>query len=163
MILMRENPFQGPLEGVGPKSLDYFGPWNGNQRRKCHLRPKKSRLSGPAPSNGPINGFSRIKISKSKCNIKNRYIGNFMSTSFCNLYSVFYILYSVFYILYSVFCILYSVFCILYSVFCILYLYSVFCILYSVFYILYSVFCILYPVFCTVCCEFACMSIAAAV
>jgi hypothetical protein len=26
MILMRENPFRGPLEGVGPENLDFFGP-----------------------------------------------------------------------------------------------------------------------------------------
>jgi hypothetical protein len=24
--LMRENPFRGPLEGVGPENRDYFGP-----------------------------------------------------------------------------------------------------------------------------------------
>ncbi len=26
MILMRENPFRGPLEGVGPENRDFFGP-----------------------------------------------------------------------------------------------------------------------------------------
>jgi hypothetical protein len=26
MILMGENPFRGPLEGLGPKNLDFFGP-----------------------------------------------------------------------------------------------------------------------------------------
>ncbi len=26
MILMRENPFRGPLEGVDPENLDFFGP-----------------------------------------------------------------------------------------------------------------------------------------
>jgi hypothetical protein len=26
MILMRENPFPGPLEGVGPESQDFFVP-----------------------------------------------------------------------------------------------------------------------------------------
>jgi hypothetical protein len=26
MILMRENPLQGLLEGVGPENLDFFGP-----------------------------------------------------------------------------------------------------------------------------------------
>jgi hypothetical protein len=26
MILMRENPFRMPLEGVGPESRDFFGP-----------------------------------------------------------------------------------------------------------------------------------------
>ncbi len=48
----------------------------------------------PTPSNGLSNGFSRIKIIKSKRHIKK---GTLV-------------------ILYSIFCILYSVFCILYSV-----------------------------------------------
>ncbi len=26
MILMRENPFREPLEGVGPENRDFFGP-----------------------------------------------------------------------------------------------------------------------------------------
>jgi hypothetical protein len=26
MILMGENPFRGPLEGVGPEKRDFFGP-----------------------------------------------------------------------------------------------------------------------------------------
>jgi hypothetical protein len=26
MIFMRENPFRGPLEGVGPENRDFFGP-----------------------------------------------------------------------------------------------------------------------------------------
>jgi hypothetical protein len=26
MILMRKNPFQGLLEGVGPENQDFFGP-----------------------------------------------------------------------------------------------------------------------------------------
>ncbi len=33
MILMRENPFWGPLEGVGPENRDFLGSWNGNERR----------------------------------------------------------------------------------------------------------------------------------
>ncbi len=48
--------------------------------------------------NGPNNGFTPIKIIKSKCHIKNRYIGNFMSMSFAV---------AVFYILYYEFCILF--------------------------------------------------------
>ncbi len=65
---MQADPFRGPLEGEGHDNQDFFGPWNG------------------------------IKIIKSKCHIKNWYIGNFMYTSFCILYSVFYILYSVLYV-----------------------------------------------------------------
>ncbi len=26
IILMQENPFRGPLEGVGPENQDFFGP-----------------------------------------------------------------------------------------------------------------------------------------
>ncbi len=56
MTLMRANPLQGPLEGVGPENQDFFG---------------------PTPSHGPSNGFAPVKIIRSKCHIKNRYIGNF--------------------------------------------------------------------------------------
>jgi hypothetical protein len=35
-----------------------------------------------------VYGFARIKITKSKSHIKNRYIGNFMYMSFCILYPV---------------------------------------------------------------------------
>ncbi len=31
MILMAANPLLGP---VGPEDLDFFGPWNGNERSK---------------------------------------------------------------------------------------------------------------------------------
>jgi hypothetical protein len=60
MILTRENTFRGLLEGVGPENQDFFGPSNGNER---------SPLEGPTPSNGPSNGFSRIKIIKFKHHI----------------------------------------------------------------------------------------------
>jgi hypothetical protein len=40
MILMWENLFRGPLEGVGPENRDFFGPCNGNERSECHLGPK---------------------------------------------------------------------------------------------------------------------------
>jgi hypothetical protein len=36
MILMRENPFRGPLEGVGPENQDFF-----NEHSECQLGPKK--------------------------------------------------------------------------------------------------------------------------
>ncbi len=85
MILMRENPFRGPLEGVGPENRDCFGPWNGNEQSECHLGPEMA-----------MSEVSAIWAQKSQE-------------------------------------------------------------------FLYSVFCILYSVFCTVCCEFVCMSFAAAV
>jgi hypothetical protein len=41
--------YKGPLEGVGPENRDFFGPWNGNERRESHLCPKKSpSLTGSA-------------------------------------------------------------------------------------------------------------------
>jgi len=33
IIMMRENPMWGPLEGVGPENRDFLGPWNINERR----------------------------------------------------------------------------------------------------------------------------------
>ena len=82
-------------------SEDFFGALNYIERSECHLGPKKSKFSGPNPSNGPRNGFSRIKIIKSKRHIK----------KICTMV----ILCS----WVSVFCILYSAFCFPYSVFCI--------------------------------------------
>ncbi len=45
------------------------------------LSPKKSRFSGPTPSNAPSNDVARLKTIKYKRHIYNRYIGNFMYTS----------------------------------------------------------------------------------
>jgi hypothetical protein len=43
MILITENPFRGPLKGLGPKNWDFFGPWNGHHgRSECYLGPKMS-------------------------------------------------------------------------------------------------------------------------
>ncbi len=67
MILMRENPFRGPLEGVGPENQDFFcGPVA--TREASAIWDQKNR--GPTPSNGPSNVVSRIKIIKSKRHIK---------------------------------------------------------------------------------------------
>jgi hypothetical protein len=45
MILMRANPLQEPLEGLGPENRDFFG--LGSERSESHLGPKKSRFQGP--------------------------------------------------------------------------------------------------------------------
>ncbi len=42
-------------------------------------------------SNGPSDGFSHIKIIKSKRHIKNRYVGNFMYMSFQQIKIYFYV------------------------------------------------------------------------
>ncbi len=55
MILIGENPLLGPVEGVGPKNLDFFGPkWN-LLRSWPFPDPKMSQFSGPTPSTGPRN------------------------------------------------------------------------------------------------------------
>jgi hypothetical protein len=66
MILMRENPSLRPLEGVGPENHEFFGPKLHSLHFVAISGPKKSRFSGPTPSNGPRNGFSRIKIITSR-------------------------------------------------------------------------------------------------
>ncbi len=81
MILMQENPFRAPLEGVG---LFWALIWQ--QAKRVPFRPKKVEIFRAYPFKGPSNGFSPIKIIKSKCHIKNRYIGNFMHMSFCILW-----------------------------------------------------------------------------
>jgi hypothetical protein len=53
------NPLLGALKGVGTENLNFFGPkW---LNLLPFQDPKKSRFSGPTPSNGPCNGFACIK------------------------------------------------------------------------------------------------------
>ncbi len=77
MILMCHC--EGHWKGWALKSR-LFGPWNGNEQGECHnntytlqrlfslpfKNPKKSRLSGPTPSNGPHYGFPSIQINTSR-------------------------------------------------------------------------------------------------
>jgi hypothetical protein len=42
MISMGENPFWGPLEGVGPENLDFYGPKMATSEASA-IFPKKSR------------------------------------------------------------------------------------------------------------------------
>jgi len=85
MILMQANPFRGPLELVGTENRDFPGPWNGNERSKCHLSPNKLRFQGPPLQsfNGPSNGFAPIKIIKSKCRTKKQVHWLFYVHEFC--------------------------------------------------------------------------------
>ncbi len=67
---------QAPLEGVSPLHRNFFvlkWHWLRSLPFRC---PKKSRFSGPTPSNGPINGFARTKIIRFPCRKNNRYIGS---------------------------------------------------------------------------------------
>ena len=66
MFLMRANPFQGPLGGLGHESQDFFGPWNSSSEAIA-VWAQKSPLSEymyvckANPPNGPSNGFAQIK------------------------------------------------------------------------------------------------------
>ncbi len=68
MVLRHATSLRGALEGAGPENWDCSLPIQG---------PKKSRFSGPTPSNAPSKDVPRLK----KCHINNRYIGNFMYMS----------------------------------------------------------------------------------
>ncbi len=43
--LMRENPFRGPLKGVGPENWGFFGPWNGNEQSEFIMLAYLCKLS----------------------------------------------------------------------------------------------------------------------
>ncbi len=38
MILMRTNPLQGSLEGVGPENRDFFGLWKDNEKQSLDFQ-----------------------------------------------------------------------------------------------------------------------------
>jgi hypothetical protein len=69
MILRRENRLLGPLEGVSPGNLDFFGPkW------------PSFRFPGPTPSNGPRNGY---------CPPQNHYVSRHINNRYMNGYCTF--------------------------------------------------------------------------
>ncbi len=78
MILTRENPFPGPLEGVDPENLDFFGPWNGNYS-ECHLGQKKSSFKGPPLSMARVCIFLH---QNQALYLKKTCIGNFINIRF---------------------------------------------------------------------------------
>jgi hypothetical protein len=58
-----------------------------NSRRNTSLRPKNWDFSGPTPSNGPSNGFARIKIlNQIKLDYKEK-------LPFRTLYGIFYFIF----------------------------------------------------------------------
>ncbi len=71
MILMRENPLLGPLEGVGPENLDFFGPkWS--RLSRCHFRAQKSlNFQGP-----PLPMALEMDFPYIPRHINNRYINS---------------------------------------------------------------------------------------
>ncbi len=60
MILRGATSLLGALEGVGPENL-FLGP-NGTRFARAISGPKKSRFSGPIPSNAPCNDVAPLKI-----------------------------------------------------------------------------------------------------
>ncbi len=79
IIFIRANPFRG---WAWKSRLFWALKWQ--RANWVPLGPKKSRFSGPTPYCGPSNGFSPIKIIKTKRPIKNRSISNFI----CDKYRI---------------------------------------------------------------------------
>ena len=61
MILMRGKDITWAIGRVGPRKSGLFWELKQLELSKSCLGPMKLRLSWPNPSNGPSNGFSRIK------------------------------------------------------------------------------------------------------
>ncbi len=61
-----ENTFWGPLEGVGPKNRDFFGPEMATSKVCAIWARKQPDFQAPPSPNGPSNGFSHIKIIEPK-------------------------------------------------------------------------------------------------
>ncbi len=79
MVLRGATSLLGALEGVGPNRLFWaqmalalLVPFQG---------PKKSRFSGPTPSNAPSKDVEPLKTMKYKCHKNNWYIGILMYPS----------------------------------------------------------------------------------
>jgi hypothetical protein len=83
MVLRSATSLWGALEGVGPENQDFFGPWKWHEQSECHLGPKKSRFSGPTPSNAPSNDVALLKTIKYKRLKNNWYIGSFYVPECC--------------------------------------------------------------------------------
>ena len=67
VILMRANPFLGPVEGMGPETLDFFGPLNGPRFARGHFRAYKSlEFPGPSLLLALEIDVARIKITSSR-------------------------------------------------------------------------------------------------
>jgi hypothetical protein len=66
MVLRGATSLRGALEGVGPK---------------------KSRFSGPTPSNAPSNEFAPLKTIKYKRHKNNWYIGTVKSPNFYTIFA----------------------------------------------------------------------------
>ncbi len=76
MVLRGAKSLRGALEGVAffwaQMALASLVPFQG---------PKKSRFSGPTPSNAPSNDVAHLKTIKYKRHKNNWYIGSFMYPS----------------------------------------------------------------------------------
>ncbi len=83
LILIRENPLLGPLEGVGPDNLDFLAQMV-LASFVANSWPKKSRLSGPIPSSDPRDGFSRYVPR----HINNRYICTILGSVYLHFWNI---------------------------------------------------------------------------
>ncbi len=70
----------------GPWNWDFFGPWNGNERRECHLGPKKSQFQGPPLQTSLVMDYSPIQIDTSRPH-KHRYINSELMPKFVSNYN----------------------------------------------------------------------------
>jgi hypothetical protein len=62
MVLRSATSLLGALEGVGPENLDFFWAQMALASLVPFQCPKKSRFSGPTPSNAHRNDVALLKI-----------------------------------------------------------------------------------------------------
>jgi hypothetical protein len=79
MILMRENPLLGPLEGVSPDNLDFLGP-NGTHFACCHFRAQKSLNFQGHPFQWLSKWIFPHQNHYVQRHINNRYINSYFHT-----------------------------------------------------------------------------------
>jgi hypothetical protein len=66
MILMWANLFRGQLEEVGLENRAFWALKMAPSKASAIWVQKKSRFSGPTPTNGPLNRLAHIKIIMSR-------------------------------------------------------------------------------------------------
>jgi hypothetical protein len=87
-----QHHYEGHWKGWALKIETFLGPEMARVKRvpfgakkveirECHLGPKKSRFSGPTPSNAPSNDVALLKTIKYNRHKNNWYIGSFMYPS----------------------------------------------------------------------------------
>jgi hypothetical protein len=82
MIVMKENPFRGPLEGVGLKSKTFLGSEIATSTASAIWALKNLDFQGPPLPMARVMDSPPSKSLSPKSTYKNRYLGNFMHMSF---------------------------------------------------------------------------------